>query len=203
MDYDENVVAMLLHGANPIDDFSPTQEQVSLHGLGFMQVILPASKRLHVWHPDIPRRKCHAVSSIHNHRFAFKSTVLIGTMVNRRYEIVRSPEAYATHDMVSHDGERLATGARRSFVDGHCKVTPYPDEVYEPGQSYYMDALAYHETVASGVVVTLMEKLHEGTVHAHSIIAKGHVFDQSFDRYQWTRERLWSLLVGALSERSV
>jgi hypothetical protein len=70
-----------------IKDFTPIAEQISVHGLGFIQVKLPNNQRLHVWHPDIPRRACYLHSAIHNHRFSFTSHVLIGTQVNRRYEV--------------------------------------------------------------------------------------------------------------------
>jgi hypothetical protein len=180
--------------------FDAMPERITLHGLGFIQIVVAPTKRIHVWRPDIPRRKCYAVSRTHNHRFSFKSTVLVGTLVNRRYEIMRVPEAYATHDMVSHAGERLGTGARRSFVDGHCRLASFSDERVESGRSYYMDALAYHETLDTGVVVTFIEKLHEGETPAHSIIARGHTFDQTFDRFQWSRGKLWSVVVAALGE---
>jgi hypothetical protein len=170
---------------------------MSLHGLGFLQVILPGNQRLHVWHPDLPRRKCFVHSAIHNHRFSFRSTVLVGTQINRRYEVTPWGKD-GTHEMVSHNGPRLPSGSRSSFVDGPCIVEEQPEEYYHPGESYEMPALAYHVTTNSGIVVTLMQKLNEGTVHAHSIIRRGHEFDQSFDRFQLSDERLWSIVVDAL-----
>jgi hypothetical protein len=68
---------------NLTHDYTPTKETISLHGLGFIQVKLPANRRLHVWHPDLPRRDCFAYSAIHNHRFGFRSTVLVGHQRNR------------------------------------------------------------------------------------------------------------------------
>jgi hypothetical protein len=41
------------------------------------------------------------------------------------------------------------------------------------GQSYEMPVLQYHETPNSGIVVTIMEKLAEGTVHASTLIERG------------------------------
>lgn len=61
-----------------LKDFTPTKDIISLHGLGFIQIKLDDNQRLHIWHPDLPRRKCFEHSNIHNHRFAFKSTVLKG-----------------------------------------------------------------------------------------------------------------------------
>lgn len=182
-------------------DFTPTREQISLHGLGFIQVKLPANRRLHVWHPDIPRRACFEHSPIHNHRFSFRSTVLVGTQVNRRYNVIEfSPDnAIASHDRISHDGPRSPAGGRESFVAGSAVVDALPDEHYGPGESYEMPIAQYHETPNSGVVVTLMEKLIESIdFHASTLIERGHTFDQGFNRFQWTEMKLWGVVLDAL-----
>lgn len=185
-------------------DFAPTQAQISLHGLGFIQVKLPTGRRMHVWHPDLPRRRCYDWSAIHNHRFSFRSTVLIGVQVNRRFNVVTGDvdDAFgpATHHRISHDGPRSEKGGRLSYVAGQARVEALPDETYIPGQSYEMPVLQYHETPNSGVVVTVMEKLIEGTVHASTLICR-HApieFDQDFDRFQLPSERLWDFVVDAL-----
>ena len=136
-------------------DFTPTAEQISLHGLGFIQVKLPANRRLHVWHPDLPRRSCYAWSAIHNHRFVFRSTVLVGCQANRRFRVVA--DADGTHDRISHDGPRSDRGGRLSYVAERVHVWARPVEVYCPGASYVMDMLDYHDTPNEGIVVTLME----------------------------------------------
>lgn len=179
-------------------DFTPTKEQISLHGLGFIQVKLP-NRRMHVWHPDLPRRDCYAHSAIHNHRFSFRSQVLVGRQVNRRYNVLGTVfEPFATHDRISHDGPRSPKGGRQSYFAELVRVCPLPDEIFEPGQSYEMPALQYHETPNSGVVVTIMEKLTEGRVHASSLIERGHQFHQDFDRHQLSEARLWEFVTDAL-----
>lgn len=184
-------------------DFTPTKELISLHGLGFIQVKLPGGRRMHVWHPDLPRRACFQWSSIHNHRFSFRSTVLAGQQVNRRYNVVEVDPAnpllgaHETHDRVSHDGPRSPKGGRLSFVAGGAIATPLPDELYFPGQSYEMPVLQYHETPNDGVVITVLEKLHEGTLHASTLIESGHDFDQDFDRFQLPPARLWAFVIDA------
>lgn len=181
-----------------MSDFTPTAEQISLHGLGFIQVKLPANRRLHIWHPDLPRRTCFASSSIHNHRFSFRSTVLIGRQVNRRFIVVAAPKG--SHDRISHDGPRSEKGGRLSYVADRVNIWPGVIEVYGPGQSYRMEKLGYHDTPNSGVVVTLMEKLEEGTIHASSLIEHGREFDQSFDRFQMSADALWAVVLDALKQ---
>lgn len=185
-------------------DFSPTAQQISLHGLGFIQVKLPANRRLHVWHPDLPRRACFEHSPIHNHRFSFRSTVLVGTQVNRRYNVIEIDPADAvlgaheTHDRVARL-PRAPEGGRQSFVVGGAIVQALPDEHYGPGESYEMPIGQYHETPNSGVVVTLMQKLEESTeFHASTLIECGYSFDQGFNRFQWTEMKLWGVVLDAL-----
>lgn len=177
-------------------DYSPTKETISLHGLGFIQVKLPANRRLHVWHPDLPRRDCFLYSAIHNHRFAFRSTVIVGVQRNQRCDLVIHPEG--THDVISHDGPRSEKGGRESFVAGRVNVVAREVESYSPGESYEMRELEYHLTPNHGIVVTLMEKLREGSIHASSVIERPHVFHQSFDRFMWPEQRLWQCVVEAL-----
>jgi hypothetical protein len=179
-------------------DFTPTAETISLHGLGFIQVKLPGNQRLHVWHPDLPRRSCYAHSAVHNHRFSFISTVLAGVQVNRRYHV--GADLNGSHDRISHDGPRSPKGGRLSYVDGRVDVEPLPDESYGPGQQYFMPELQFHETPNTGIVVTVMRKLSEGTVHASSLITHGHTFDQDFDRFQLSPDELWQFVIRAMQE---
>jgi len=56
-------------------------DKITLHGLGFVQVQLEGGQRLHVWHPELPRRACFKYSAIHDHRFNFTSRVIIGKQI--------------------------------------------------------------------------------------------------------------------------
>lgn len=180
-------------------DFKKVEGQITLHGLGFIQVALPGNQRIHVWHPDLPKRKCFARSPVHNHRFSFLSTVLVGTQFNHRFSIVE--DALGTHDMISHDGPRLPSGSRSSFVAGRCCLIDRGIEAIPAGYSYKMEQLEYHSTDAGdSIVVTLMQKLEEGAIHAHSIIEHGYEFDQQFDRYQLSERTLWAFVMEALKE---
>ena len=61
-----------------------------------------------------------------------------------------------------------------------------------------MQELEYHSTPNSGIVVTIMDKLTEGSVHASSLIEHGREFDQSFDRFQLDPDQLWGFVMDAL-----
>lgn len=192
----DTIVAAVAVSANKDKDYAPLAEQISLHGLGFLQIKLPGNRRIHVWHPDLPRRSCFHHSAIHNHRFSFRSTVLIGEQVNQRYAVW--PSEHGSYDRISHDGPRSEKGGRLSFVDGRVNIEPLSREHYGPGESYDMPALHYHETPNAAYCVTLMEKLVEGPVHASSLITHGEEFDQSFDRFQMTPADMWAIFVEAM-----
>jgi hypothetical protein len=179
-----------------VKDFAATAEQISMHGLGFLQIKLPGNQRLHVWHPDLPRRSCYEHSQIHNHRFAFRSTIMVGQQVNQRVMVRSNP--LGGHDRISHDGPRSPLGGRLSYVAERVEVMPLVPLTLLPGQSYEMREGEYHCTPNSGIVVTLMLKLREGTEHASSIITHGHEFDQSFDRFQLSEDQLWAIALDAL-----
>lgn len=177
-------------------DFTPTKETITLHGLGFIQIRLGGNMRMHVWHPELPKRTCFEDSSVHNHRFAFESTVLKGTHHNVRVGIALALEG--THDVISHDGKRLATGNRRSYPVARCNVKVLGQEEFYPGDQYRTAIGEYHCTPNDGIVVTLMRKLEESTIHANSLCVHGTEFDYNFDRFQLTPSELFEYVRDAL-----
>lgn len=178
-------------------DFTPTKETISLHGLGFIQLVLPANQRLHVWHPELPRRNCYDHSAIHNHRFSFWSRVLVGFQANARIDLELVKEG--THTVISHNGPRSDKGGRLSYPVAECNVHRRPVETYGPGEKYFMPVHEYHHTPNTGVVVTLMRKVEESAIHANSVIAKGVDFHYDFDRFQLSPAQLFGYVVDALT----
>ena len=176
-------------------DYTPTKETVSLHGLGFIQLILPANRRLHVWHPKLPRRDCYEHSAIHNHRFGFVSRVLKGTQINVPVdiELVRD----GTHQVISHNGPRSPLGGRESFPVAGCNVYHHDAQVIPAGCEYTMAPGMYHHTPVSDIVITLMTKTEESQIHANSIIRKEVRFHQEFDRFQWSMDTLMDVVKEA------
>lgn len=175
-----------------LKDFTPTKETVSLHGLGFIQLILPEGRRLHVWHPSLPRRDCYSHSSIHNHRFGFDSLVLIGTQVNLRVdiELVRDGE----FEVISHNGPRCQYGGRESYPVAQCNVYAHAPQLIPAGRMYSVLPGEYHSTPNSDVVVTLMTKTTQTQIHANTIIRKGVRFHQEFDRFQMSTDELMDVV---------
>jgi hypothetical protein len=183
-----------------VEAFEETAETITLHGLGFLQIKLQGKQRLHVWHPDLPRRTCFRHSSIHDHRFSFVSRVLVGRQLNTIYRAKRSGMTDATHMSYLHEGARTAFGNRPWIADETLRLTTINEEVIRAGDSYSMDAYVYHSTEpgGDGRVATLMTKTWEGGGGAHSLCEVGHMPDVDFDRKQWPEERLWEIVRDVL-----
>lgn len=177
-------------------DFTPTAETISLHGLGFIQVKLGGNQRLHVWHPELPRRKCFEYSAIHNHRFSFRSRVLKGVQNNVRIDLELAKGG--SHVVISHNGPRSPRGGRESYPVAECNIHARGWETYVPGDEYFVPMHEYHYTPNGGIVVTVITKVQESEIHANSIIRQGHEFDQSFDRFQLSPGQLLSYVNEAL-----
>jgi hypothetical protein len=184
-----------------IKDFTPTKETISLHGLGFIQLVLGGNQRMHVWHPDLPRRDCFEHSAIHNHRFSFKSRVLKGIQVNQRCDLEIVQPGSGTHQLISHNGPRSEKGGRLSYPVADVNIYMREAEHYIPGDEYTMAAGEYHHTPCEGVVVTVLQKLGEQTIHANSVCRRGVNFHCDFDRFQLSEAQLFAFVVDALSRK--
>ena len=181
--------------------FKRTEEVITLHGLGFLQVQLGGNQRLHVWHPALPRRRCFTHSSIHDHRFGFVSRVLVGLQVNCVYTHREAvPGVGATHVAYLHEGARTRFGNRPWVPDGFLLVERLRSEHVAAGCEYEMPPYVYHSTEpgGDGRVATLMRKTSEGDRGAHSLCEIGVDPDVDFDRKQWPAERLWSIATEVL-----
>jgi hypothetical protein len=185
-------------------DFEPTEDTISLHGLGFIQVKLGGNQRLHVWHPDLPRRSCFEHSAIHDHRFSFTSRVLVGTQINHMV-VPEAPDWSVpannpTHIAYVHEGPRGAHGGRPWIEDGRCAMREWKVETVEAGSWYEVNAYQPHwtEPGGDGRVATLMTKTWEGTRGAHSFCKIGVEPDVAFNRKQWGVALLWSIVTEVL-----
>lgn len=180
-----------------IDDIMTNK--VTLHGLGFVQVQLPGNQRIHVWHPELPRRSCFEHSAVHNHRFGFLSMVLVGEQINVPIRVAADPYC-GDYMLYLHEGKRTACGGRPWVPDGRVNLHEGAPHSISAGQSYLMQAYDYHKTIpgGNGQVATLMTKLDEGSVGAHSSCLVGVDPDAEFDRFQWSPSRLWEVVSTVL-----
>lgn len=184
-----------------IDDLMT--DKITLHGLGFVQIQLEGNQRLHVWHPDLPRRTCVESSAIHDHRFDFTSRVLIGRQHNIEYRCDPSP--CGGYLLYLHEGARTACGGRPWVPDGRVHMVEINSESIPAGATYTQQAYHFHRTEpgGDGKVATIMQKLKEYSRGAHSSCIVGVKPDDEFDRYQWSPAQLWDIVADVLLGKQV
>lgn len=176
----------------------PMKAPISLHGLGFIQVQLQGGQRLHVWHPDLPRRSCFEHSAIHNHRFSFNSCLLVGNMENIRYSAISAEDGEFV--LYRHEAARQEGGGRPWTADGRVNIEETSRETMTPGEAYFMEAYDFHCTVPAGDgrVATIMQKVFEYEFGATSLCRSGIEPDTDFDRFQLSPAELWAYVIDVL-----
>ncbi|MBG4448675.1 hypothetical protein I5F71_03055 [Pseudomonas aeruginosa] len=176
-------------------------DKITLHGLGFVQVQLQGAQRLHVWHPELPRRACFEHSAIHDHRFNFTSRILVGVQVNFDYRAI--PDQDGDYMLYLHEGARTACGGRPWVPDGRVMMIQTARYAIEAGNDYNCQAYEYHRTEpgGDGRVATIMQKRGEYPQGAHSSCLVGITPDAEFDRYQWSPARLWEVVADVLASK--
>lgn len=181
----------------------PMTANISLHGLGFIQVQLQGDQRLHVWHPELPRRKCFEHSAIHNHRFSFNSRVLIGQQINIKFK-AKYLFDQDTHLLYLHEGARTANGGRPWTPNATVAMVEHSRQTIQAGEEYFMYAYDFHrpEPGGDGRVATIMTKLGEGKRGAMSSCAIGIEPDTDFDRFQLSPAQLWTYVFEVLGADS-
>lgn len=184
------------------EKFKETAHTISLHGLGFIQVKLEAKQRLHVWHPDLPRRRCFEHSQIHDHRFGFDSVVLKGMQINDIYAVYELEEH--TPDLeyraYVHEGERSEYGNRPWIPRERLWVGGVSRQLVEAGETYHMLPSVFHSTTpgGDGRVATLMTKTIEGVQGAKSLCEVDVAPDVDFDRFQMSDDDMWAIVRNVL-----
>jgi hypothetical protein len=130
----------------------PLVHQWTLQGLGMLRLYLSDEVRLHLW--DTSRRYENA-SSIHDHPWAFRSTVLAGGLTNRLFHSQSACNMTATHE-----GMRIkcGEGTHGAGAVGKYHLAPVSIRSYGPGASYQQAANEIHETVPEPGTVTIVER---------------------------------------------
>lgn len=78
-------------------------------GLGFIQLKLSKTRRMHFWHPDLLPNDPAFVEEYHDHRYNFTSDVLVGEITNRIATAIPSPKetGYSLFDVCCSGGGQI------------------------------------------------------------------------------------------------
>lgn len=172
-----------------------------VHNNGFIQLDVTDDVRLHVWgDPRIPRQKTY--TPIHDHVFKLKSRILVGRLINLRYDII--PTQYGDYTIYQaecrygHDTELKPTEIKC------CVSTRYAEliQVNTRNREYYMPACEFHETVATGPAASLIKKEQSAffeTAKPRVLVPLNSEPDNEFDRYTAApEETLWQIIFDTL-----
>lgn len=177
--------------------------QLRLHQNGFIQLDLPDEKsRLHVWSEELPKAQ-DPRTPIHNHRFCFKSKIIVGELTHQEYIWVPAERA--------RDGDvvcRLYTG---SGDYQNLVLAPEPYEgavweggtfIYQVGDEYHFQHGAYHDSWGKGLTATIMTKTETDCIpYATVVVPLGEGGpDNDFRRDQYPQEVLMPFVAGVLAE---
>lgn len=122
-----------------------------VHANGFYKLVLETSDRhklrLHVWMPGL-----HAAEHIHEHRWFFASTVLMGELHAETYQEDATSAAQVFDEYV-YFGKAGASESKREFV-GKTKLLCSRCSVRKSGDTYVMAPTVLHRIVRTDATLT-------------------------------------------------
>lgn len=131
----------------------PQRREWSIQGFGMLRTYLSPDLRLHIWDSDY---RVESVSDIHDHPWHFESTVLSGTIENRRYRAL--PNTFPP----SHHRGRIVCGPNPAEHGpkevASVRLEQWCEGVYRPGDTYSMQADELHASFPSPSAVTLIKR---------------------------------------------
>ncbi len=165
-----------------------------VHGNGFIQVPMPDGCRVHVWHPDCPKQNVY--TGVHDHRFSFKSTIVRGRLLNRRWTACTGQVYKVMRTGVAEDDENPLS---LYDTDGRCSLRDGRDEAHSEGDEYRFEMYHLHEIIpVTPIVVTYMRKIMVGTPGPAVLCLIGQEPDNAFRRDARPAHALWRLIAEAM-----
>src|SRR5206468_7573650 len=117
---------------------------------------LPLNRRLHIWSDKMPPAQ-KVDTGIHDHRFSFQSTILLGRLTNSLYEFMPNPEGefrIYTPKPRRHEDTLLVPSELVGDFVMHSAMD------YVPRTSYWMVAEDFHTSGYNGLTATVMQKTY-------------------------------------------
>lgn len=122
---------------------------IHFFGLGFIQVKLGESTRMHFYSPELPP----FVEFPHNHRYDFVSTIIGGSLTNEIWGENGDGDSYVLEQESCREGEKPESSKRE------VKLVKIYEKTYLPRETYFMDHHTLH-TVRGAGAVTLLARTH-------------------------------------------
>ncbi len=123
-------------------------------GLGFIQMKLNESERIHFWHPelqaDVPEEE------VHDHRYDFTSTIVAGELVHEVYGF----RGNLDRDIADHELVHVSCDPHKAVPENLLKprigeLDLYGTHTMVAGSRYFFPARRFHKTKPSRAVTLL------------------------------------------------
>lgn len=171
------------------------------HGIGLLQAYLHEGEdetRIHIWHPQLVLGEFNDENGlVHDHRFGFKSVILLGNLYNEIFEsLVIWNTSYGPEDWHALDhwvmyeceharSAKEKTGAYNMPLGRHneweYRVTR-KGEWINAGQTYEMHPRVFHNTTSKELTVSLIHKRSVVTGSARILAKKKVELVHAFSR---------------------
>lgn len=162
-------------------------------GLGFIQLKLDTTRRLHFWVPHWPVIP-GADTELHNHRYSFSSTVLQGTLVQ---EIFRLPTDQALRanprpgDLEVVEVSCQPGAASEPQVLGYAAPRKVLHLTTHAGGQYRLDPIDFHRAFPQGDVITRLDRQAVESQTARVLRPPGSAFACPFS-IEKTQDECWA-----------
>lgn len=178
-----------------------------VHGNGFIQLDLDKRSRLHIWgDPEIPRQK--VATPIHDHVFGFESLLLVGRLINIRYNwcarVWGNMEIYEAECRDGSDTKLTGTGEFGYAKPSKVQVIEWKSPVWR----YSIFPFCFHESIATEPTATIIKK--DGPTAAQDIGLVPRVLvprfckpDNDFDRHSFDEDMLWRIIERTLHRSTI
>lgn len=157
-------------------------ERLYYFGLGFIQLKLNETHRLHFYHPSLPR----LVETPHNHRYDFLSRILSGEIVNTRYELREGASHLLVKETCTEDGRKP------EFTPAPVSIRVSDERAHGAGDCYFMPHEQFH-TVEAKECITLLSRSPYKKEHAEVLSKVGAPDICPFSK-KIPEETLWELI---------
>lgn len=112
-----------------------------IHPNGFAQLKLCDGRRMHFWHPMIPRQEVK--TPIHDHIFDMHSEIIAGSILHCEVSVLEMEDGYYS----IYEAKAVRDAETKLVNTGHrCKANHGPWQEFSAGDEYDFPAGSFHET---------------------------------------------------------
>lgn len=108
-------------------------------GLGFIQCKINKYERIHIYHPDL-MPIVNIEEEVHNHRYDFESTILLGSITNKKYEFIEGSKQ--THFLQNESCNETIKVENNQNKYG--TINLISEDTVNVGESYFMRYDEFH-----------------------------------------------------------